>query len=268
MENQNRTVWIVVAVVVAGLLLCCCLLIVAAAAAGLLTAVPFRGETGVGRVATRLERTFPAGEEPTLRVDNFAGNVTVRTTDADQFRVTITREAATQSGLDRITVDLMEQDGGLEIRSSRPGPAVDIASVDIEVLAPADTEVDLDTNAGNFRIEGIEGEVRAHTNAGNVRVTGSVGPVALSTNAGEIDYAGEPSGRCRFDSSAGSITLRLPADVDAEVELDTGIGTIDLGGFDVEGNVSRTAVDGVIGTGEDATIEASTGAGSITLVAR
>ncbi len=268
MENNNRTVWIAVAVIVVGVVLCCCLLIVAAAAAGLLTAVPFGGATGVSRVEERLEQTFPVGEEPTLRVDNFAGGITVRRGGAGQIQVTITKQGASQSGLQRIAVDLNELDGGLEIRTSRLGTPVDSASVQVQAVVPDDAELELETKAGTIRIEAPRGEIAARTNAGDVTVDDAVGPVSLSTGAGAIDYAGEPSGRCRFDSGAGSITLRLPTDVDVTVELETGIGTIDLGGFDVEGDVKRTAVDGVIGTGEGATIEASTGAGTITLVPR
>jgi hypothetical protein len=53
-----------------------------------------------------------------------------------------------------------------------------------------------------------------------------------------------------------------------EIELNSGVGNVNLGGFDVEGDTSRTEVDGVIGTGEQATIDAQTGVGNITLIRR
>ncbi len=62
--------------------------------------------------------------------------------------------------------------------------------------------------------------------------------------------------------------MRLPDDANVEVELTTGVGNIDLGDFDIDGETSRTEVDGRIGSGEEATIEAHAGAGNVTLIRR
>jgi hypothetical protein len=92
--------------------------------------------------------------------------------------------------------------------------------------------------------------------------------VSLDTGTGGIDYEGQPEGHCRFDTGAGGITLRLPADLEMELDLDTGAGSIDLGGFAVDGHVRRGEVKGRLGDGSQGSITADTGTGGIDLVRR
>lgn len=268
MEGGNRTIWIVIAVIVLLLLLCCCVIVVGGAVVGGLYAIPFSREVGVARVEETTEQTFTVGQAPMLEVENFAGNVSVRSGESGQMQVKVTKRASSSNRLNQIEVDLVEREDGLRIETSQPRPMAGYMAVDLEIFVPADTQVDVSDGAGNVRINGVGGEIRAFSGAGNVRVEGAAGPVSLETGAGQVDYEGEPEGDCTFQNGAGSITLRLPAEVSVEVELTTGVGNINLGGFDVEGQISRTEVDGTIGTGEDATIDAHTGAGSITLVQR
>jgi DUF4097 and DUF4098 domain-containing protein YvlB len=265
MGNGNRTVWIVVIVIAVAVLLCCCVAVVGAAVTGLLTTAPVSREVGFGRVEERTEQIFTVGETPTLVVDNFAGAMVVRRGEPDQIRIITTKKAMNERQLNQIDVDMVERGDSVRIQATRPGVRTGNASVDFEIYVPADSQLDLDTGAGNTQIFNVSGAITAHTGAGNVRVQGAVAPVTLETGAGNIDYEGEPQGDCTFENGAGSITLHLPEDTNVEVELTSGIGNIDLGGFDVEGETSRTEVDGVIGTGDEGTIEAHTGAGNITL---
>jgi hypothetical protein len=267
MENGNRTVWIVIAVIVVGALLCCCVVAVGAAVAGLY-ALPVSREVSFGRVEERSEQIFSVGEAPTLEVENFAGDVTVRAGGSGEIRVIVTKRARSDSQLNQIDADVSERDDGVRIRTSHPGTSIGGASVNLEVFVPGDARLELDTGAGNVTVDGVQGEISARSGAGNVRVQGAADPVELDVGAGEIDYEGEPQGDCVFNSNVGNVTLRLPSDVNAEIRLTTGIGNVDLGGFDVEGEISRTEVDGLIGTGEEATIEAHTGAGNVVLVRR
>jgi DUF4097 and DUF4098 domain-containing protein YvlB len=267
MESGNRTVWIVV-VVAAVLLLCCCALAAGAALTGLLTTVPLIQETWMSRVEERTEQVFRVGDAPTVDAQSFAGSITVRRREIGEVRIIVTKRAPSSSALERINVDVYEQEGGVRIRTSHPGISVGNVSVDLEMSVPSDAELDLDTGAGKVEVTDVEGRISAHTGAGSVEVRGAAGSVALDTGAGEVDYEGMPRGSCTFSSGAGSITLRLPEDANVEVDLSTGVGNINLGSFDIEGDTSGTDVQGVIGTGEEATIEAHTGVGSITLVSR
>jgi hypothetical protein len=234
------------------------------------------------RYSDRQEQSFTVGDAPSLVVNNFAGDVSVRAGEGGTIRVVITRWASQEKDLDRIEVDMRERDGGVEIITDPPSGWRNI-SVDLEITAPASTRVDLHTGAGSvtvrdltgevraesgagdMRIEGASGELDAQTGAGDVDVRDASGPVRLETGAGSIDYQGRPRGNCRFETGAGSIRLRLPADVSVKVDLDSGAGDIDVA-MKVDGKVSEGEVRGVIGSGEEGEVRAHTGAGNIDLV--
>lgn len=245
MESKNRNIWIVVAVIV--ILLCCCALALAAAA-GWFVAQPFGWSASTSLQSERSEEAFAVGDAPNLKIDNFAGNVTVRTGPGGIVRVSATRKAWSRDDVGRIEVDVSERDGGLVIKTGRPA-SLTRASVELEIIVPAGTRLEVDTGAGN------------------VDISDSSGPIDVHTGAGSIHYQGAPKGECRFETGAGNIRLTLPADLNVQVDLQTGAGEIDVG-FAVDGRVTGQAVQGVIGSGAEGTIYARTGAGNIDLFRR
>jgi DUF4097 and DUF4098 domain-containing protein YvlB len=248
------------------------------------------------------ERSFAVGDAPTLTVDNFAGDVTVRAGEGDTIHVVATKRAARKSNLEKIEVEMTERDDGLEIKTDKPSGTKNV-SVDLEITAPASTRLDLhtgagdaivrdiggdmrvDSGAGDVEIDDANGEIDAHTGAGDIDVRDVTGPiyldtgagdidvrdatgvVRLDTGAGDIDYGGRPQGDCRFETGAGDIKLRLPADVNVEVDLDTGVGDIDVA-LNVDGKVSKQEVKGTIGSSDEGEIRAHTGAGDIDLISQ
>jgi hypothetical protein len=246
MESNNRTVWIIVAVIVVAL--CCCALVVAAAAAGWFVSQPFGWSASTSLQGERSEESFAVGGAPKLKIDNFAGNVTVRTGPSGLVRVAATRRARNRADLDRIEVDVSERDGGLVIKTEKPS-TLSAASVDLEITVPAGTLLEVDTGAGNVDIDDSSGPIDVHIGAGNIR------------------YQGAPQGECRFESGAGNIRLTLPADLNVRVDLQTGAGDIDVD-YAVDGRVTGRAVQGVIGSGAEGTIYAQVGAGNIDLLRR
>jgi len=69
------------------------------------------------------------------------------------------------------------------------------------------------------------------------------------------------------DSGSGDVTLRVPRELSAEIEADTGSGQIEM---DIPGltrkQSERRQVSGVVGSGQGS-IEVDTGSGSIRIVA-
>ncbi|MDH3214859.1 MAG: hypothetical protein OEN01_01045 [Candidatus Krumholzibacteria bacterium] len=87
----------------------------------------------------------------------------------------------------------------------------------------------------------------------------------LATGVGTIDCRGRPRGSCRYATGVGSVVLRLPADVNLTVELATGVGRIHVD-FLVNGVVSEHSVNGAIGNGNEGEVHARTGVGNIDLI--
>ena len=84
----------------------------------------------------------------------------------------------------------------------------------------------------------------------------------MGVGAGTILYEGTLEGDSSFSAGIGEIVLRLPQELDAKVDLSTGMGGVDVR-YDVAGTVSPRNVRGVVGDGSQGSIYAHTGAGSI-----
>lgn len=137
-------------------------------------------------------------------------------------------------------------------------------SIDIDGVTG---NVRADTGSGGIDIQNVTGEIDAHTGSGGIQVRGGMDLVRLDTGSGGIVYEGTPTGDCRFTTGSGGITLRLPADLNMVVDLETGSGDIDLD-FDVAGSVTKRDVEGTIGSGGRGEIYARTGSGNIDLYRR
>jgi DUF4097 and DUF4098 domain-containing protein YvlB len=180
--------------------------------------------------------------------------------------VAVTKQVRRKADLDRIEVEVSERDGGLVIRTEKPS-GLNTASVEMEITTPAGTRLDAHTGAGNVDIVDITGEIDVHSGAGDLDVNGAAGIARLDTGAGSIRYQGTPQGKCRFETGAGNIRLTLAADLNVQVDLQTGIGEVDVD-HAVDGKVTRKMVQGVIGSGAQGAIYAHTGAGNIDVVRR
>jgi hypothetical protein len=283
MERNNRTLWIIVAIA-ALVMLCCCAAVAAAAVGGWFVTWPVAQRVSIGEVQEGTLQRFEVGEAPSLQVDNFAGSLTIRAGESGEIQVTANKKASSRQDLDRIQIDIDRSDGGLVIKTRKPATFSN-ASVAFEITAPPGTRLDLDTGAGSIDVRGlmngvkastgagsvtlvdVQGEIEADSGAGSLDVRGATGTVRLGTGAGSIDYLGDPQGDCRFETGAGSITLRLPAALNIEVQLESGMGTISVD-YPVDGRVTKQEVEGTIGSGRDGSIYAQTGTGSISVQRR
>jgi hypothetical protein len=185
-------------------------------------------DTGAGRFTEVTERSFTIGEEAVATVDNFVGQVTYRTGVGNEITVRATRRAEHRSDLDLIELEMTSGPEGLFIQTSNPGNIRNL-SVDLEITAPPGVRTRIASGVGN------------------------------------IDYLGRPPGACRFATGVGEVSLRLPADVEIGVSLRTDFGLVFLG-FPVSGAVLPRVVEGTIGGGGDAYVQAVTGVGNIHLI--
>ena len=266
MENRNRNLLIGIAVLI--VVLCCCAAVIVAAV--WLSVRVDRGLTDVHFFEfnpdsqAQVEQSFAVGEKPYLDLGNFAGEVSVRAGEDNVIRVVAVKKASSESALDRISVTMREEGAGLVVRTTKQNN-LNNAAVDLEVTAPPDTEMELHTGAGSIEIRGMTGSIDAHSGAGSITVSRAGGSVRLAVGAGTIRYQGTPVGRCSFESGAGEITIRLPANPDVRLDLKTGWGSISVG-YDVDGSISPRDVSGDIGDGSQASIYANTGVGSISVM--
>ena len=180
------------------------------------------------QVSTVEDQSFTVAVVPSIALVNGVGSISVRSGAVDNVRIVATKFAMSEADLDQIDVIMVEQDGQVQVTASQP-TGLDNFSVEFEVTAPAASQLD------------------------------------LRTGVGIIDCESRPQEDSHFATGVGSVTLRLPADIEVTLELAVGVGSIDLE-FPVNGEVSGNSVRGTIGSGSEATISANVGVGSIHLL--
>lgn len=118
----------------------------------------------------------------------------------------------------------------LEIHMPRSAK-VNIHTGDGAVLAKGlEGDLDFTTGDGSLEIEDVDGSLHAHTSDGSVRVSGRFDVLELRTSDGRVEVEARPGSQLcaawNISSSDGSLTLRLPGDLAADIALHTSDGSI------------------------------------------
>jgi DUF4097 and DUF4098 domain-containing protein YvlB len=134
-----------------------------------------------------------------------------------------------------------------------------------------DVHGDLRVNTGDGSVngEGLAGSLDAHTGDGAMRVSGRFNDLRLRTGDGSIDLAAQRGSQVRSEwevrTQDGGVTLHVPGDLAANLQLHTGDGSIRLNmPLTVSGVQNEHQVSGKLnGGGQLVTV--SSGNGSITM---
>ena len=236
-------------------------------------------------------KTFNLTGKPDLRVETSDANIRVETWDQNtiEARVTTVRYKIGEDGIkivERQTGDVVQ----LEVRYPHShGLTIDWGQrrVDIDIHMPREGKVNLRTSDGKIEIGGFKGEMdlhsgdgseildavdgklRATTGDGHIRANGRFDELDLKTGDGHVEVraaAGSSlNASWRLETGDGNVTLEIPGDMAADVDLHTGDGHIDLDmPVTTEGKLRENEVHGKLnGGGNLMTIH--TGDGSIRL---
>lgn len=178
------------------------------------------------------DTTIPVRAGARLEVNNFGGEITVKTWSKSAVRI-----AASHSSRDRITIDASDQ--YVRVKSQgRRGPS---QLVEYEITVPPTMPLALSGVYTDITVDGAQGEITAETVEGAVKVSGGAGTVSLKSVQGEVTLE-KARGRIDLNSVNEAITA-------------TGISG-DLSVETVNGDITLTQV-------ESANTEASTVNGDI-----
>jgi hypothetical protein len=263
---------------------CSFLVACATVAASSLAALPAR--------ADEWSKTYTITGKPDLRVDTSDANIHVsawgqKTIEA---KVTTTRYKIGDAGIrieEHQTGDMVE----INVRFPHSqGITINWGNnrrVDIDIHMPREGRVDLHTDDGSIELSSLKGDMNLHsgdgaveinsvdgklrvvTGDGHIRASGRFDELDLKTGDGRVDaQATEGSvlaAAWRLESGDGTVTLEVPDNLAADVDLHTGDGHIDLDmPITTEGKIREGEIHGKMnGGGNLLTIH--TGDGSIRL---
>jgi DUF4097 and DUF4098 domain-containing protein YvlB len=240
--------------------------------------------------AEEWSKTYTLTGKPDLRVDTSDANIHVSTWDQNTIEAKVTTSGY-KIGNDGIRIEEHQAGDMVEINVRYPHHDFTIGwsnhSVDINIHMPREGRVDLRTGdgkieLGNFKgemqlhsgdgseeIDGVDGKLRATTGDGHIRANGRFDELDLKTGDGRVDaHAATGSALAmgwRLESGDGTVTLEVPANLAADVELHTGDGHIDLDlPVTTEGKIREGEVRGKLNGGGNLLV-IHTGDGSIRL---
>jgi len=236
-------------------------------------------------------KTYDLTGKPSLRVD--AGDASIRIENWDQNK--IEAHVTTRGwhiGTDDVKIVERQQGNSVDIEIRQPNRhhvsfGIEARRTELEIRMPRNAKVDirsqdgsisakglageLDFSSGDGRLEleNVDGNLRAHTSDGSVRVSGRFDVLDLNTSDGRVDLEVRPGSQIqqswRIRTSDGSVAVRLPGEMAADVDLHTGDGHITTNiPIVVEGSFDQENLHGKLNGGGNR-LSIYTGDGSITL---
>ena len=211
------------------------------------------------------EREFDAGAVDRLRVDA-DGDVTVERAEGDAVRVRARKRAHGNTELDEFALRSRVDDGALHLATRKPNVVgIGGGSVDLEVSLPPTVAVDrVVTDDGSVTLRGTSGDATVETGDGDVVATGLAGDLDASTDDGDVTVE-RVDGTVTARTGDGDVTVRAPGTVG---DLRTVDGGLVADAPAVDGSVALRSRDGdvtvALGGSLDATVDATTGDGSVT----
>jgi DUF4097 and DUF4098 domain-containing protein YvlB len=241
--------------------------------------------------ADEWSKTFNLTGKPDLRVETSDANIRVATWDQNTIQATVTT-VRYKIGVDGIKIEEHQTGDVVELDVRYPhthGLTIDWGQrrVDIVIHMPREGKVNLRTEDGEIEIasfkgemdlhsgdgsetlDAVDGKLRATTGDGHIRANGRFDELDLKTGDGHVEVhaaAGSSlNSSWRLETGDGNVTLEIPGNMAADVDLHTGDGHIDLDmPVTTEGKIRENEVRGKLnGGGNLMTIR--TGDGSIHL---
>jgi DUF4097 and DUF4098 domain-containing protein YvlB len=180
------------------------------------------------------DQTVQVAKGTKLAVNNFAGDVILKTWDKDAVRVEVNHS-------DRETVDIKPVDQTLTVRSrsTRGGPP---RSLDYTITVPGWMGITVNGTYADVTAEGLGGDVAVETTHGDITVRGGSGFISLKSVQGEITLE---KAKGRIEVRAVNEGIRL-ADINGDLSAESTNGSILLDRIDstnadlytVNGNIS------------------------------
>lgn len=179
--------------------------------------------------AQDFEKTYRIGAGGHISVSNVSGDVIVTAYDGDAVKV-----RGIKKGRDREMVEVEDRssEGKVEIGVRYPKNCNCDASITFEVQVPRSVSYNFDSISsvsGDVEVGNVTGKVRASAVSGDVKVTNVSGSVSANSVSGDVSVAVDRldgAEDMKFSTVSGDVTVRMPSNLDAEVDISSFSGGI------------------------------------------
>lgn len=236
-------------------------------------------------------KTYDLTGKPELRLETRDANVRIVAWDQNKIEARLTTHGW-HIGNGGLEVVERQQGNAVEIQLREPHHShfsfgLEARRAELEIHMPRSAKLNVHSGDGGVSAKGLEGELeftngdgkleledldgilRAHNSDGAVHVSGRFDVLELRTSDGRVEVEVRPGSQVReaweIRSSDGSVNLRIPGDLTADVELHTSDGSITTNiPIVVEGSFRRHDVRGKMNGGGNR-LSVHTSDGSVTL---
>ena len=118
--------------------------------------------------------------------------------------------------------------GNIEVSNVAGELMANTASGDV-TIGQFQGNVTVNAASGDLKISNIQGDVQANSASGDVEILGAAGMVSAKTASGDVKAEltrVDGSGEMKFASASGDVTVKVPDQLNAQVQLSTGSGEI------------------------------------------
>jgi DUF4097 and DUF4098 domain-containing protein YvlB len=200
-------------------------------------------------------KTYTLSGNPDLHVETTDANIHVSTWDQKTIEAKITTQHYKIGG-DGVRIEEHQSGDMVEIDVRLPHHGVTINwgsmnhRVDIQIRMPREGRVDLNTGDGNIdlgnfkgemvvhsgdgalQLDGVDGKLHATTGDGHIRANGRFDELEMKSGDGRLEARANAGSALatawRLESGDGSVSLEVPENLAADVDLHSGDGHIDL----------------------------------------
>ncbi|CAN5768780.1 hypothetical protein BH18ACI5_BH18ACI5_22260 [soil metagenome] len=205
-----------------------------------------------------VDRTASIGNNGTLKLKNFSGDVRVTGTGGADVVIHAVRRA-TRERLDHIKLDIKSSGSSVSIEANQRDPNWNekndnVVETEFDIKVPYGTQLDLYSFSGKLQVADVNGSIEAQTFSGNIELdiasSDRVPSLDVETFSGDIHakVSSSASGRVEFNSFSGDVDSDLP------IAMRT------------TRRQGRQAVNGDIGSGGDTTLKFKTFSGDLRLL--
>ncbi|WP_286269282.1 DUF4097 family beta strand repeat-containing protein [Thalassotalea hakodatensis] len=224
-------------------------------------------------VKDEIKQTFNVNSSAAeFRLNNVNGDVDIIGWKKDIISVTAIITAEDQEGRNRIEVDMQENSRGVSVETRYKKTNWNnnsSGSVDYEVNVPVGTRLsDIELVNGSLTIKNVSGAMKLQTVNGGIDATGLANNSEISSVNGSVDVSYidgiEQLDDISIETVNGRVVLSLPANINADVEVETMHGNIknDFGLSAKKNMFTGRSLEGMIGSG-DVQVDIETVNGSV-----
>jgi hypothetical protein len=179
--------------------------------------------------AQDFQKTYTLNSGGQIRIGNISGDISVTGYDGNAVVVTGTKEGRDS---DKVEVEDLSTGNTVDVRVKYPKHCNCEASINFKVQVPRSISYNfegINSVSGEVEIQGVSGDIKAASVSGEVHVKDVSGSVNASSVSGSVEVEIDRlSGKddMKFSSVSGSVNVKMPANLDADVEMSTMSGSL------------------------------------------